>query len=37
MVDKSKIFEIKDLIERGMGIFCWIDLDGIESDAQFII
>lgn len=33
--DKSKVFAIKNYIERETGERCWIDLDGIESDAQF--
>ena len=34
-VDKDKVFKIKDQIESVLGEKCWIDLDGIESDAQF--
>ena len=34
-VDKDKVFRIKDQIESSIGEKCWIDLDGIESDAQF--
>ena len=34
-VDKDKVFKIKDHIESALGEKCWIDLDGIESDAQF--
>ena len=40
-VDKDRVFAIKDFIERGLGgdvdgkNYCWIDLEGIESDAQF--
>lgn len=34
-VDKEKVFKIKDQIEAALGEKCWIDLDGIESDAQF--
>ena len=34
-VDKEKVFKIKDQIESTLGEKCWIDLDGIESDAQF--
>lgn len=34
-VDKDKVFRIKDRIEKETGEKCWIDLDGIESDAQF--
>ena len=35
-VDKDKIFKIKDQIEVALGEKCWIDIDGIESNAQFI-
>lgn len=34
-VDKDKVFKIKDQVESATGEKCWIDLDGIESDAQF--
>lgn len=34
-VDKDKVFHLKDRIEAITGEKCWIDLDGIESDAQF--
>lgn len=34
--DKEKVFAIKDKIEAATGEKCWIDLDGIESDAQFV-
>ena len=40
-VDKDRVFAIKDFIEKGLGgdvdgkNYCWIDLEGIESDAQF--
>lgn len=34
-VDKEKVFRIKDQIEVALDEKCWIDLDGIESDAQF--
>lgn len=34
-VDKDKVFKIKDFIERETGLSCWIDLEGIESDAYF--
>lgn len=34
-VDKDSVFSIKDVIEQKTGKRCWIDLDGIESDAQF--
>ena len=35
-VDKERVFKIKENIEKSTGKQCWIDLDGIESDAQFI-
>lgn len=35
-VNKEKVFEIKNRIEQSIGEKCWIDLDGIESDAQFV-
>lgn len=35
-VDKKTVFELKDKIEISLGEKCWIDLDGIESDAQFV-
>lgn len=34
-VDEKIVFPIKDIIEEKTGKNCWIDLDGIESDAQF--
>jgi hypothetical protein len=34
--DKERVFVIKDSIEQATGERCWIDLDGIESDAQFV-
>lgn len=34
-VDKYKVFDLKNQIETQTGEKCWIDLDGIESDAQF--
>lgn len=34
-IDKDKVFKIKDNIESALNVKCWIDLDGIESDAQF--
>ena len=34
-VDKEKVFRIKDQIEVALDEKCWIDIDGIESDAQF--
>ena len=33
--DKEKVFPLKDKIEAAIGEQCWIDLDGIESSAQF--
>ena len=33
--DKDVVFKIKDDIESNVGVKCWVDLDGIESDAQF--
>lgn len=33
-VDKE-VYKIKDYIEGQTGVSCWIDLDGIESDAFF--
>ena len=35
-VDKERVFAIKDGIEQAVGEKCWIDLEGIESDAQFV-
>ena len=35
-VDKERVFKIKENIEKATGKQCWIDLDGIEIDAQFI-
>lgn len=34
-VDKKLVFRLKEEIEHHTGEKCWIDLDGIESDAQF--
>lgn len=34
--DKKVVFPLKDKIEAAIGEPCWIDLDGIESDAQFV-
>ena len=34
-IDKERVFSIKESIEKNVGVNCWIDLDGIESDAQF--
>lgn len=33
--DKDKVFPLKEKFEAAIGEPCWIDLDGIESDAQF--
>lgn len=33
--DRDQVFYLKNLIEERIGNHCWIDLDGIESDAQF--
>lgn len=33
--DRKKVFDLKAEIETYTGEKCWIDLDGIESDAQF--
>lgn len=35
-VDKERVFVIKDGIEQATGEKCWIDIDGIESNAQFV-
>ena len=34
--DKKRVFKIKNDIENAIGEKCWIDIDGIESDAQFV-
>lgn len=34
-VDKDKVFKIMDQIESTLNERCWIDLEGIESDAVF--
>lgn len=34
-MDRDKVFRIKDRIEGSTNEKCWIDIDGIESDAQF--
>ena len=34
--DKERAFAIKDSIEQATGEKCWIDLEGIESNAQFV-
>ena len=35
-VDRERVFAIKDGIKNATGEDCWIDLDGIESNAQFV-
>ena len=34
--DKDKVFPLKDQIEAALGEKCWIDVEGIKSDAQFV-
>lgn len=34
--DYQKVRSIKETIGREVGIDCWMDLDGIESDQQFV-
>ena len=34
--DKKKVFRLKRRIEYTIKEKCWLDLDGIESDEQFI-
>lgn len=34
--DYEKVREIKNSIDNELDIDCWMDLDGIESDAQFV-
>lgn len=34
--DKEKVFPLKDRIEAAIGEPCWIDLEGIKSDAFFV-
>lgn len=34
--DRERVFALKDSIEQATGEKCWIDLDGIESNAQFV-
>lgn len=34
-VDRAQVFPLRDMIINRTGIDCWIDLEGIESDAQF--
>ena len=33
--NKEQVFALVDKIERELGVKCWVDLDGIESMAQF--
>lgn len=33
--DFAKVREVKNSLDRELGIDCWMDLDGIESGAQF--
>lgn len=35
-MDFEHVAPIKDRIEKETGAACWIDTDGIESDAQFM-
>ena len=35
-VDSKRVFALKDEIEQITGEKCWIDIDGIESNAQFV-
>lgn len=34
-VDKEKVLPIVHQLDKKLGIKCWVDLDGIESDEQF--
>lgn len=34
--DFDRVKPIKDYIESQTGVSCWMDLEGIESDAQFV-
>lgn len=34
-VDKDNVLKIKERIESISGVKCWLDIEGIESDAQF--
>ena len=34
--DKDVVFKLKDDIEKNVGVKCWVDLDAIESNAQFV-
>lgn len=33
--DYGRVKPVKDYLELALGLSCWIDVDGIESDAQF--
>lgn len=35
-VDKKKVFRLKHKVEQAIEEKCWLDLDGIESDEQFV-
>lgn len=35
-IDKKKVYRLKRKIEKATRISCWIDLEGIESDEQFV-
>jgi hypothetical protein len=34
-VDKEKVFALKKRVEDELGVKCWVDLEGIDSSAQF--
>lgn len=34
-VDKDKVFPLVEKLDKKLGIRCWVDLAGIESDEQF--
>ena len=34
--NKEQVFSLIEKIERELGVKCWVDLDGIESNAQFV-
>ncbi len=34
-VNKVQVFSLVDRIERALGVKCWVDLEGVESMAQF--
>ena len=34
--DFDSVYRIKTEIDQEVGINCWMDLDGIESDKQFV-